>query len=160
MRLVISDDTPAWSPPSNAPSRAPPTNAAACIMPTSWLCRLASLNALQGRGFGLAMSAPVSSQARRLSDGWYRPVRLFVGHPAPVYTGDDLPDGMIPGARIVADAYRQATGHPINREALAERLRVPLHTAERLLNALAATEPHHGQIPARLNGNTPVDALA
>jgi hypothetical protein len=81
-------------------------------------------------------------------------------HSAPVHTGDDLPEGMIPGARIIADAYRQATGHPINREALSERLRVPLHTAERLLNALTATEPHQGQIPARLNGNTPVDAFA
>ena len=82
------------------------------------------------------------------------------GTRAPVYTSDGLPDDMIPGARIVADAYRQATGRPINREALAERLRVPLHIAERLLTALTATEPYHGQIPARLNGNTPVDALA
>ncbi len=50
----------------------------------------------------------------------------------------------------------------INREALAESLRVPLHTAERLLADLAHTEPHGtAQVPARLNGNTAaVEALA
>jgi len=83
-------------------------------------------------------------------------------HPTPTYAGDDIPEGMIPGARIVADAYRQATGHHINREALAERLRVPLHTAERLLAALAVSEPHRttAMVPASLNGTHAVEALA
>ena len=69
---------------------------------------------------------------------------------------------MITGARIVADAYRQATGRHINREALAERLRVPLHTAERLLTALAASEPHRTTttVPASINGAHAVTAHA
>jgi hypothetical protein len=58
------------------------------------------------------------------------------------------PADLIPGARIVADAYHKATGHHITRDDLAERLRVPLHIAERLLDVLHTPEPH---IPARIN---------
>jgi hypothetical protein len=64
---------------------------------------------------------------------------------------------LVPGARIVADAYHRATGHPINREALAERLQVPVATAQRLLDALAGTEPTR---TARINGTAAVEALA
>jgi hypothetical protein len=58
------------------------------------------------------------------------------------------PEDLIPGARIVADAYHKATGHQIDATDLAERLRVPLHTAERLLDAIRPTE---SRIPVRLN---------
>jgi hypothetical protein len=64
-------------------------------------------------------------------------------HPVTTPTPEDL----IPGARIVADAYHKATGQPITHDALAERLRVPLHIAERLLDTIH-TEP---RIPARLS---------
>jgi hypothetical protein len=84
-----------------------------------------------------------------------------IPQPATVAASEATPDELIPGARIIADAYRQATGTHINRDALAERLRVPLHTAERLLDALAASEPHRTtQVPARLNGTPAVEALA
>src|SRR5690606_14636519 len=62
-------------------------------------------------------------------------------HPAP--TNDSHSVGheeLIPGARIIADAYRQATGQPITLDALAERLRVPHNIAERLLAALNTAE--------------------
>jgi hypothetical protein len=72
------------------------------------------------------------------------------------------PDELIPGARIVADAYQQATGRPITTQALAERLRVSQQTAERLLAALMVAEPARTTttVPARLNGTTAVEALA
>ena len=88
------------------------------------------------------------------------PVRATL-HPAEP-TGDLIPDGLIPGARIVADAYHQATGHTITRDALAERLRIPAALADRLLAALAATEPTTTsiQVPARLNHTTTTHAEA
>jgi hypothetical protein len=81
----------------------------------------------------------------------------------PASTADTIPDGLIPGARIVADAYLQATGHTITRDALAERLRIPLALADRLLAALTATEPQPTTtpVPARLNATAvPAEALA
>lgn len=71
---------------------------------------------------------------------------------------EPLPDELIPGARIIADAYHKATGRHINREALADRLQVPLHTAQRLIDALDIAEPPRTvQVPARLNT---VEAIA
>ena len=78
-------------------------------------------------------------------------------HSAPVT--EPPADELIPGARIVADAYHQATGRPITLDALADRLRVPIHVAERLLTALHATEPHHNA-SARFSGTNTVEALA
>jgi hypothetical protein len=89
-----------------------------------------------------------------------RPEPVSVPVQATLHTAspEPLPDELIPGARIIADAYHKATGHHINREALAERLQISLHTAQRLLEALAATEPHRTvQVPVRLNT---VEALA
>jgi hypothetical protein len=83
--------------------------------------------------------------------------------PVPVQaTLHPAPEELIPGARIVADAYHKATGHHINAVALAERLRVPLHIAERLLDALHTTEPHRttATVPARLKTSHPAEALA
>jgi hypothetical protein len=77
----------------------------------------------------------------------------------PAATSEAAHDELIPGARIIADAYRQATGHHITLDALAERLRVPHHVAERLLAALQAPEPYRPS-PARLNHSNPVQALA
>ena len=69
-------------------------------------------------------------------------------HPAAV------PDELLPGARLVADAYRDATGSTITPDVLAERLHVDSATAVRLLAALAATQPITGTrpAPARING--------
>jgi len=71
-------------------------------------------------------------------------------------------EDLIPGARIVADAYHKATGHHITAAALAERMRVPLHIAERLLDALHAAEPHRTTttVPARINATHPAEAMA
>lgn len=66
---------------------------------------------------------------------------------------------LIPGARIIADAHLRATGRPITLDALAERLRVPLATAERLYAALTAAEPHRPDMVVNPNGATAVDAL-
>lgn len=111
---------------------------------TGWL--LAAVPAL---GFlaltKLVISRPTTPQADTRTVVESVPVQATY-HPAP--------DDLIPGARIVADAYHKATGHPITRDALAERLRVPLHIAERLLDALHIREPH---VPARINT---VEALA
>jgi hypothetical protein len=83
-------------------------------------------------------------------------------HPASSSTVDANAADLIPGARIVADAYHKATGHPINREALAERLQIPLTTAQRLLDALAPTEPPRTAttVPARFTGTPAAEALA
>jgi hypothetical protein len=79
--------------------------------------------------------------------------------PEPVVTPSSLhpagvPDELLPGARLVADAYRDATGTTITSDALAERLHVDTTTAARLLAALAATQPTTGTrpVPARING--------
>ena len=71
-------------------------------------------------------------------------------------------DDLLPGARIIADAYQRATGRSVNRDILADRLHIPLHTAQRLLDALSATEAHRTspQVPARINSATAVTALA
>jgi hypothetical protein len=70
------------------------------------------------------------------------PVRVA---PFAASTVDAEAGDLIPGARIVADAYRRATGHVITREALAERLQIPLQTAARLLDVIAAeTAPAAG----------------
>lgn len=85
-----------------------------------------------------------------------------ITQPVTVAPSDEHSDGLIPGARIVADAYHAATGHPIDRDALAERLRVPVHTAERLIDTLTATEPHRtgSTVPARPHATPAVEALA
>jgi hypothetical protein len=85
-----------------------------------------------------------------------------VAEPMPVEAAlHPATEDLIPGARIVADAYLKATGHQINAIALAERLRVRLHIAERLLDALNATEPHRTTtVPARLNATHAAEALA
>jgi hypothetical protein len=101
------------------------------------------------------------------------PARVPQERPMPVYatlqptpaassTVEPVADDLIPGARIVADAYHKATGRPINREALAERLQIPLNTAQRLLDALAPTEPPRtaATVPARFTGTPAVEALA
>jgi hypothetical protein len=86
----------------------------------------------------------------------HRPVHATL-HPASA--SEPAADELIPGARIVADAYHQATGRPITLDALADRLRIHVHVAERLLAALPATEPHH-TTSGRLDGTTAVEALA
>ncbi len=76
----------------------------------------------------------------------------------PVEHGDSFPDGLIPGARIIVDAYHQATGQQITPHALAERLRIPLPTAERLIRSLAVTEPSATiTSPVRLNNQQPAE---
>jgi hypothetical protein len=93
------------------------------------------------------------------------PVRqATVEHPAPMPVHATLHpaapfEELIPGARIVADNYHKATGHLIPVDALAERLRVPHTTAQRLLAALHAAEPAQ-QPPARLNRTAVVEAHA
>ena len=58
--------------------------------------------------------------------------------------------GLLPGARIIADAHRDATGETITPGQLAVRLRVATPVAERILTQLstidrpATTEPHNG----------------
>ncbi len=83
------------------------------------------------------------------------------GHmaPRPVEHSDSAADGLIPGARIIVDAYHQATGQHITAHALAERLRIPIHTAERLIHALAATQPPSSG-PVRVNNQQPAEVLA
>lgn len=66
---------------------------------------------------------------------------------------------LIPGARIIADAHLRATGRPITLDTLAERLRVPLATAERLYAALTAADPYRPDMVINPNGATVVDAL-
>lgn len=57
---------------------------------------------------------------------------------------------LFPGARIIADAHRQATGEPITAGQLAVRMRLPSPIAERILDQLstidqtATAEPHNG----------------
>jgi len=81
-------------------------------------------------------------------------------HPATM-AGEAIPEELIPGARIVADAYHKATGATITRDVLADRLRVSSATADRLLAALGHIEPPRTtQVPARFNGTAVVEALA
>jgi hypothetical protein len=82
-------------------------------------------------------------------------------HRASASTVEPHADDLIPGARIVADAFHRATGHHIDRDTLADRLQVPLSTAQRLLDALRATAPTRttAAVPARFTGEPAVDAL-
>jgi hypothetical protein len=54
---------------------------------------------------------------------------------APVSTDNGLTH-LLPGARIIADAHRQANGEPITAGQLAVRMRVPTATAEHILTTL------------------------
>jgi hypothetical protein len=77
--------------------------------------------------------------------------------PTSATTGDPMtasaavPDALLPGARILANAHRQATGQAIAATVLAERMRVDNTTAEAILDALGE---HTRQHPAteRVNG--------
>jgi hypothetical protein len=77
-------------------------------------------------------------------------------HPASIAAPDHE---LIPGPRIIADAHLRATGRPITLDALAERLRVPAATAERLYAALTASEPPRTMAPVTFNGTHAVEAL-
>jgi uncharacterized protein DUF2637 len=56
---------------------------------------------------------------------------------SPTPATESAPAGLLAGARIVANAHRQAAGTPITADLLADRMRVSTTTAEQLLDALA-----------------------
>jgi hypothetical protein len=79
--------------------------------------------------------------------------------PAPIApaTAVDRITGLLPGARIFAEAHQQAHGQPITPGQLAVRLRVDTTTAEQILDTLSTvganptTTPHNGtriEVPA------------
>src|SRR6266511_1358436 len=73
--------------------------------------------------------------------------------PAPV------PANLIPAARFAATNHHATTGQPITADELAARLSLPAHTARRLLDVLATTDPTPATpTPAPVNG-APVASL-
>ncbi|MEV7227272.1 hypothetical protein AB0M79_09655 [Polymorphospora sp. NPDC051019] len=70
---------------------------------------------------------------------------------APAASKSGPPAGLLPGARIIADAHRKAHGEPITAGQLAVRMRVPTATAAEILTALDTNTSNNG---------TPVGATA
>ena len=151
-KLVFSQTRPTTQVPAPAPATVPaqsPQDAApATVRPP------AAKKTTAAKKTPAKKTTPAKRTPAKKTTAPATPAPIPQPEPVPVASTTARPavdsSGLLPGARIIADAHRDATGEAITPGQLAVRLRVATPVAERILDQLstldrpATTEPHNG----------------